>query len=123
MNYDDRSPGWACVDCLVLLAHGEVPAYMTDDDLGTWQAGVNKTFDKYHVTIGHATEDHEGYDCPKQGGWDEYEQFTGTYTVAADPDAECDCETIPFGTMGCDVCGSGLGGEMNGVTFWPNPRG
>jgi hypothetical protein len=96
-NRDDRSPGWACVDCLVLLANGDAPTYMTDD--------------------------HEGYHCPKQGGWDEYEQFTGTYTVAADPDAECDCETIPFGTMGCDVCGSGLAGEMNGVTFWPNPRG
>jgi hypothetical protein len=123
MNYDNRSPGWACIDCLILLANGDGPQYMTDDDLSDYERHVADTRDRYRVHLGHASEDHEGYHCPRKGGWNEWDDELDDYVeVAPDPDGECDCEVIPFDTRGCDVCGSPLAGEKHAVTFWPYPE-
>jgi hypothetical protein len=120
MTYDNRSPGWACIDCLILLANGDGPQDMTDDDLSDYDRRVSETFSQYEVTLGHVTADHTGYECPRKGGWDKWDDDLEDWIpVPGDPDDECDCEIRPFATGGCDVCESPLAGEMHAVTFWP----
>ena len=88
--------GWACVDCLILLANGDVPAEMTADEITEWQSRIDASTDGFNVTLGMLRDSHE---CPE--GTD-----------------ECECETRTFSWSACDVCGSNLGGERHAVSFW-----
>jgi hypothetical protein len=91
--------GWACVDCTMRVGNGELPEWMSKDELDEYEHNVEITSGMYSVELGMAAEDHE---CG-----------------AADfADAECGCEQVTFTWSACDVCGSRLGGERYAVTFW-----
>jgi hypothetical protein len=98
--------GWACTDCMILLANGEDPAgHMTEDEISAWHAEIDHRNAGYNLTLGMLAEDH---DC--------LDDFGGM--TAAEADQECDCETHSFSWSACDVCGSALGGERHAVSFW-----
>ena len=94
--------GWACVDCLFMLANGEVEDW-TEDQTREWHQSVQKRLGAWNVDLGgeHVEE------CPnvaEDGSW------IG--------DSDCDCEREEFSWSRCDVCGSGLGGSRDAVHFW-----
>lgn len=94
--------GWACMDCVILFANGDMPADLTEEECDAYQARIDKTMDGCTLTIGWLSEEHDE-SCPR---------------FAGDTDTECDCETNTFSMSSCDVCGGNLGGERRGVSFW-----
>lgn len=89
--------GWACTDCLFMLANGDEPSDMNSEaQLAAWREHYQATTRDYQVTLGMLRVDHT---CPE-----------GT--------EECDCEVIPFSGSRCDVCGTRLGGERHAVSFF-----
>jgi hypothetical protein len=123
MNHDDRSPGWACSDCLFVIENDDYPQWMSDSELADYERRVSDTFRRYTVFLGHATEDHTGWHCPRQGGWDEWSDEADDYVpVPPDPDAECDCETLTHSTRTCAVCGVHQGGSWDAITLYPHDK-
>jgi hypothetical protein len=99
--------GWACTDCIILIANGETPPELTGDEADAWLAAVSDRNAGYHVAPGMFREDHA---CTDEAG-----------RTAGDNGGDCDCETLAFTWSACDVCGSNLGGERHAVTFWAAP--
>ena len=67
--------GWACTDCLILLANGENPPGWTDDEISAWHADIARRNAGYNVTLGKIREDHAcatNYTVTTYGG-NEYE--------------------------------------------------
>lgn len=97
--------GWACVDCLILLANGENPTDITEDELSAWHADITAKNAGYNVTLGMIREDHA---CT--------EDFGGM--TAGEAGGECECETRSFSSSECDHCGSSLAGERHAIAFF-----
>lgn len=97
--------GWACVDCLILLANGENPTDKTQDEVAEWHAEIARRNDGYNITLGLAASEHA---CTADFGG----------RTAGEVGADCDCETNTFSWSACDVCGSNLGGVRHAVSFW-----
>jgi hypothetical protein len=88
--------GWACTDCLVLLANGENPPWDSDAEIAAWHDEIDRRNAGYNVTPGMPREQHA---CPEDT-------------------EECECETDSFSWCDCDVCGGNLGGERHAVSFF-----
>lgn len=94
----DTATGWVCTDCMMLLANGETPPEMDEDETAAWLDSLDDT----EMTPGMAWEDHDECTNHLAGEWTE----------------ECYCETIDFSWSSCDSCHSSLGGTRHAVTFW-----
>ena len=89
-----------CVDCMILLANGELP---TDPD-DRVDPPLSKITDDVDITPGG---DHDDW-CPAKD-------------VTARHQVECECDRIDFSTARCGGCGSELGGERYKATLWFSP--
>lgn len=87
---------WCCTDCMMLLANGETPPEMDEDETAAWLASLISTA---NITPGRHT------DVCGCEDWDTDEHRYG-------------CEHDSFSWSACDVCHSHLGGERHAVTFW-----
>lgn len=87
---------WCCSDCIMLLANGETPPEMDEEETAAYLARIP---DFPRVTIGRSIEV-----CGCED-WDTDQHRYG-------------CEHDDFSWSRCDVCGSTLGGERHAVTFW-----
>lgn len=96
MSDEYTCSGWACTDCTILLANGEAPADMSEDQVTAREDQIDARNAGYTITLGMLREEHS---CD------------GTSD-------ECDCEVTSFSWSPCDVCGSNLGGERHAVSFW-----
>lgn len=97
--------GWACTDCLVLLANGEDPAdTMTQLEINDWHREIDRRNAGYEITLGMLREDHS---CQDENG-----------NTASDNGDECNCEVKTFSWSACHVCGSNLGGERHAVSWF-----
>jgi hypothetical protein len=94
--------GWACLDC-VMLANGETPPEMDEDQTAEWLAGIDANVGDALVTLGAMFE--AAYGC-EHSSPDDYEDHAES------------CERETFSWRRCDVCGSTLGGAREAVTFW-----
>jgi hypothetical protein len=99
---DPIAEGQCCVDCLVLLANGETSPDMSEEQTKEYLNRVAERNPPGTVTLGGL--DHECRDAEGR---------------IAD---ECTEDQLGFSWGGCDVCGSSLGGDMERVTFWPEPE-
>lgn len=89
---------WCCTDCLMLLANGETPPEMSEEETASWLARVEGD-GSTRVTLGRHTDvcGCEDWDTDKHRD---------------------ECERMEFSWRGCDVCHSHLGGAREAVTFW-----
>jgi hypothetical protein len=100
----EHANGWCCVDCLVLLANGETPPEMTEEQTAAWLAEIDRMTAGATVTLGRMLGE-DGCKCEE---WDTDQHREG-------------CERLDFTWKHhCDVCGSTLGGAREAVTFWWN---
>lgn len=93
--------GSACGDCLVLLANGETPVDMNEDETEAWLKEIARRSGDLHVVVGGEHED----DCPNM----EDGEWAGS--------TDCSCEDLGFSSSPCDVCGSHFGGDRYAVTY------
>ena len=103
METVDHGYGWCCVDCLFMLANGEVESW-DEWETYAWELTVANRLGNVNVGLGGKHE--EG--CPN------IDQETGEWIGESD----CDCEQLEFSWSQCDVCGSGLGGSRDAVHFF-----
>jgi hypothetical protein len=89
---------WACVDCAMWLANGELPDWMDDDQRKEWLATVQWSAGDGDWEVGHSHDD-----C-------DHGEF--------DDDARTECETVTFSKTPCDVCRSHLAGYRLGVHWY-----
>lgn len=101
----EYSNGWCCVDCLMLLANGEKPPEMGEDETAAWLAEIDRRTAGTDVTLGRMFGEE---DCEHTS--EDWRSDSGNH---ADQ-----CESLEFSWSPCDVCGSRLGGERAAVTFW-----
>lgn len=87
--------GWACTDCIQLIANGEAPADMSPEEVTAWQARIDQHTVGVDVVPGGPHRD----GCKRD-------------------DRYCDCEYDAFSMAPCDVCGGNLGGARHAVTFF-----
>lgn len=109
----DHANGWACVDCLFLLANGETPEQMNEEETAAWLARIEA---QGEVTLGRMYGE-GGCDCDPEA-MEPSDQADPHYV---EPDYEHhaeSCEQDSFSWPPCDVCGSHLGGSRDAVTFW-----
>jgi hypothetical protein len=102
MTITIHSTGWACTDCLILLANGETPPEMDEDQAAAWLADIDRITEGFSVVLGGEHDE----DCPNMvdGEWSGH--------------TDCYCEREEFSMRQCDVCGSPLGGSRHAVTFF-----
>lgn len=106
MNGQDYSTGWCCDDCLFLLANGDTPERMHEQETEGWLRCIDRlTSDVEHVTLGLMWGG-EGCDCSDE------------QIAASDYDAHDYCERREFSWSRCDHCGNKAGGSRHAVTFW-----
>lgn len=94
----ETATGWICTDCMMLLANGETPPEMDENETAAWLDSL----DDSEMTPGLMADEHDE-DCPNHGEWQ---------------GEECYCETQDFSWSPCDSCRSHLGGTRHAVTFW-----
>jgi hypothetical protein len=102
-KYVSHGYGWACVDCLMMLANGENEPW-TEEETEAWRTVVSERLGSVSVDLGGEHE--EG--CPN------VDQETGAWIGSSD----CYCEREEFSWRACDVCGSRLGGSRDAVHFF-----
>ncbi len=113
----ETSTLWACVDCLMFEANGDLPS-----------ASVTSFMDMDEN--GHTEEDRKiiaGFEQFEPGvvtlgimfGEDGCSHTSDSYPENADEHSE-GCETQTFSYSPCDVCHSPLGGSRHALTYW-NP--
>lgn len=132
--------GWACTDCLILLANGENPTDMTEEEISAWHAKIETRNASYNVTLGMRREEHA---CAYNFTVTSPDKTTHHYRASSFADAteqhayqtsgflsehelrtvgedggECNCETRTFSSSPCDYCGSNLGGERHAISFF-----
>lgn len=101
-TYVSHGYGWACVDCLCMLANGEVEDW-DEWETYAWERTVEHRLGDVSVELGGEHAD----GCPnvaEDGSW------LG--------ESDCDCEQMDFTWRPCDVCGSALGGSRDAVHFY-----
>jgi hypothetical protein len=94
------SCGWACVDCLILLANGEDPVgTMSEEEISEWHADIDAVTAGLRVTLGLTREEHEcatnftvravGYKAPDNGpSWPPSPvRYVYEYRAASEQDA------------------------------------
>lgn len=95
--------GWCCVDCLFMLANGEVESW-DEWETEAWRQTVAYRLGDVNVGLGGRHSD----DCPNvdpdDGSWN--------------GEDDCYCERDEFSWRPCDVCGSHLGGSRDAVHFF-----
>jgi len=96
--------GWACTDCLILLANSDAPADLCEAETADWLAQIAQRTDGYTLTIGMHADEHR---CAGEDGLRRN---------------DCGCDSDPFSWQPCEVCGSHLGGERHAVTFWQDAQ-
>lgn len=57
-NPERTYSGWCCTDCLMLLAYGETPADLTEDETAEYLTRVERHCEDSEVTLGMFREDH-----------------------------------------------------------------
>lgn len=92
-------PDWVCGDCLFMLAYGEAPSDMTEDELAGYQAQYDAAVAGVDITVGMFAEYHE---CTDESG-----------KIVDD----CECDKQTFSNSPCAIC-RGNAGERHAVTFW-----
>lgn len=97
----ETTTGWACQDCLFLLANGETPEELDEAETAAYLARVTNAEVTLGRTFGEGSCEHD---------WDAW--------AAGDESHALECETRDFSWASCDVCGSTLGGSRHAVTFW-----
>lgn len=97
MRYE-MGDGWACVDCAMLIANGDMPNWMDQEQCEQWIADIALR------THGH------NWDCGRSHADCDHDEF--------DDDARSECETITFSSRTCDVCGTNLAGHRLGVHWY-----
>jgi ribosomal protein L37AE/L43A len=106
----DHANGWACIDCLMLLANGETNPEWSDAETAEYFARLEeRSIDGETVTLGRVFGE-DGCEHTSE------EWHSGDSRVQEDH-AES-CERTTFSRWPCDVCGSTLGGAREAVTFW-----
>lgn len=97
MAVEVMADGWACSDCIMLIANGDGSGIEDPEsherNMGAVAARIPAN---WHLVCGGEHSD----EC-----------------TPADRDAGCDCETQPFSWQACDTCGSNLGGARHAVTW------
>lgn len=88
---------WVCIDCLFLLANGETPPEMNEEETEAWLKEIERRTEGCSVTLGLRFEEH---DCEEPG------------------DGYCECEQKEFSWSRCPHCGSPLGGAREATTWW-----
>jgi hypothetical protein len=124
---------WICTDCLVLLANGETPPDMTEDETEAWVAGMVPA----RVTLGMMTEEH-ATDCPNVASVPSRALPRGGSRVATRGQRrrflrslrtdrprvwlgtdDCYCEHDAFSWSRCDNCRRpNNAGERHAATYW-----
>jgi hypothetical protein len=102
----EHASGWACIDCVMLLANGETDPEWSDIGTQDYLLSVEQNTAGYEVTLGRML----GEDGCEHSEDDGYEDHAET------------CERQTFSWLSCDVCGSTLGGSRDAVTFWEQAR-
>ncbi len=84
----------ACTDCVMLLANGETPTDLTEEESAAYVAGIEKSWpgETWHLGLGSV----DCEDC----------------SYPADGEDREDCEPW-FSWRACEVCGSTLGGDRS----------
>lgn len=147
MNDKYTCNGWACTDCVMLLANGESPTEMSEAEASAWEEEISQRNAGYNIALGMLREDHDcatNYTVTTSDGkthefradseQDARDQFgfhhvpecePGIVSVTAhdletesDRGGECECEHSSFSWSPCDVCGSNLGGRRDAVSFF-----
>lgn len=106
--------GWACVDCLMILANGEDNPEWSEEEAAAHHAAMDRECDGCEVTLGLMASEHDE-ECPNV--WHFYHPGIEYHLWRGGQD--CWCEHDEFSWSSCDVCGSQLGGSRDAVTFWP----
>lgn len=101
-NHEDHANGWCCTDCLHLLANGETPPELSEEETDAYLARVIEAEAGGHISLGRMLGE-DGCECED---WDTSEHQEG-------------CERQEFSRTCCDVCQSPLAGYREAVTFWP----
>lgn len=110
LAHDDHATLWVCVDCLILVVNGDVPADMTGDEASDFVTTINDNIPSdCHLVPGLVAEEHHE-DCPvhpdDSRDWHTHE-CTG-------------CEADPFSWRRCDACRRpGQAGERHAMTMLP----
>jgi hypothetical protein len=92
--------GWACDDCIQLIANGEAPVDYAPADLAEYLGRFEQRTAGLHVVPGGA---------PHRARWE---------GCTLDTAGECDCDYIAFAAGACDVCAGNYGGARHAVTFF-----
>jgi hypothetical protein len=100
----DHVNGWACQDCLFLIANGETPEEMTDDETKSYAAKVDVRW-----TLGRMFGE-DGCDHTSEG-------WHSDPAVQEDHAAQCEMRDF-VAYEACDCCGSTLGGSRHAVTMF-----
>lgn len=102
-----HTTGWACSDCLMLMANGEAPDHMDAVETTLFLESFERHTEAYDVSLGLVAEEHDA-ECRN------VDHEAGEWLGGND----CECETQTFSWKFCDTCGSTLGGFRHAVTFW-----
>jgi hypothetical protein len=97
----EYASGWACLDCTMLLANGETPPELGQDETAEYLERVDRHTVGTDVALGQLL----GEDDCECETWDCDDHREG-------------CERQDFSWSSCDVCGSTLGGSRDAVKFW-----
>ena len=89
--------GWVCTDCIIVLANGDAPCHLSDEELETYLAEIKHRTQGVHVVPGLGEDWHFSLGCRNDG--------------------DCDCETDSFSMTPCDTCGESLAGRRHGVSY------
>jgi hypothetical protein len=90
---------------MMLLANGETPPELNEDETAEWLAGIDRHCDGLDVVPGGEHSYADGCrNVDENGTW------IGT--------TDCDCETQEFSWSSCDVCNTRLGGSRHAVTYF-----
>lgn len=98
--------GWACSDCVMLIAYSESPPEMSKEDTAAWLERIDARMEgTEHVSPGRMLGG-DGCNCdPDEGDACSEEHIQG-------------CERVDFSWSRCDYCGSTLGGSREAITGW-----
>lgn len=67
--------GWCCSDCIILIANGDTPPEMSEDDTAAWLAAIEKRSDGLPWVSGDGHEDFSSRSCDVCGSQDAGERF------------------------------------------------